>query len=52
MGQTLLYGVRIAGRCLSQGGDYFKEKRNSHMKFKKFVIFYLKITKNNYHYVI
>ena len=33
MGQTLLYGVRIGGRRLNQEGDYFKEKRNSHMKF-------------------
>ena len=37
----------IGGRCLKEGGAYFKERGIIHMKFQNFVTF-LKKNNNNY----
>ena len=37
---------------LKEGGAYFKERGIIHLKFQNFVIFLLKVTKNNYNNVI
>ena len=42
----------IGGESLKEGGSYFKERGIIHIKFENFVIFFLKITKNNCHYII
>ena len=41
----------IGEQCLKEGDTYFKKGGIIHI-FQNFVIFFLKITKNNYHYVI